>query len=252
VTSKLISSIVGAGVNRYIVALTGSGTFTVPQGVSALYVTLIGGGGSGGYMRHAYGPTHYSGAIGGYAGAGCMDFPVIVTPGQEISYSVGAGGAGATTNTDGLVVKGNTGGDTTFGNLTGYGGLGGGSALNATATNVDIPLRDTEPNFVRRAPGVIQGTQAHYIADCNQVQGAGNLGVFTHGTYINEAEECVIGGAPSPFGNGGNAGGGPTTANGQAGRGPGAGGGGFARYSAATGTRSGAGADGAIWVTYYA
>lgn len=55
-----------------------SGTFTVPAGVTAVWVTMCGGGGSGGAQ---YGS---SGAGGGGAGAYCIQRPVSVTPGQAL------------------------------------------------------------------------------------------------------------------------------------------------------------------------
>lgn len=101
----------GPGVTE--IELTGSGTFTVPEGVFVLQRLLMaGGGGGGGSFR------------GGGGGGGAVDLyiDVPVTPGEGIPYSVGQGGAGGT---DGN--PGSNGGDTTFGQYLKKGGGGGGS-----------------------------------------------------------------------------------------------------------------------------
>jgi len=94
---------------------TGSGSFAVPVGVTAVNVLLIGGGAGGG------------GRVGGGGGAGgyveMPGFPV--TPGGTVSYSVGGGGGGG-----GPSQQGNDGTPTTFGSLTAIGGGGGGGDNN--------------------------------------------------------------------------------------------------------------------------
>ena len=95
---------------------TGSGTFTVPSGVTAVDVLVVAGGGGGGQ------------ANGGGGGAGGLvyapSYPV--TPGGSVSYTVGAGGAGSVARSpspqDGAA---STGGQSTFGQLTANGGGGG-------------------------------------------------------------------------------------------------------------------------------
>lgn len=92
-----------------------SGTYTVPTGVYLINGVLMGGGGGGGGVSNAN-----AAAGGGQAGI-LIEFAMFVTPGQTISYTNGAGGtAGA--NSGG---NGGTGGDTTFGDFTAKGGLGG-------------------------------------------------------------------------------------------------------------------------------
>jgi len=95
---------------------TGSGTFSVPTGVTAVDVLLVGAGGSGGSDN------------GGGGGAGGLIYrPQFVTsPGGSISYTVGNHGQnspGPSHNTR----RGDNGGNTTFGALTALGGGGGGS-----------------------------------------------------------------------------------------------------------------------------
>ena len=69
------------------VVFTSTGTWTVPAGVTTVYVTMCGGGtgGNGGNGSHTF------------AGAGSKFFinkPVAVTPGERINVTVGAGGGG--------------------------------------------------------------------------------------------------------------------------------------------------------------
>jgi hypothetical protein len=94
----------GAGSGQEI--FTSSGTFTVPSGVTTVYVTGCGGGGGG---LDSWGS-------GGGAGAWCMKVPVTVTPGGTISVTVGSGGS-----------VNNNGGASSFGShIT----LGGGATGN--------------------------------------------------------------------------------------------------------------------------
>lgn len=65
----------------------GSGTFTVPFGVFTLYEEVIGGGGGG--TGSSSGVT---GAGGGGGGGGAWRIRT-VSPGEEISFTVGAGGS---------------------------------------------------------------------------------------------------------------------------------------------------------------
>jgi hypothetical protein len=92
---------------------SGSGTFSVPAGITAVRVLVLAGGGGGG-----------SGTAGGGGAGGFVEVPSFtVSPGSSIPYSVGSG-AGAVRNNGG---GGNAGGNSTFGTLTAVGGGGGGS-----------------------------------------------------------------------------------------------------------------------------
>ena len=99
---------------------TGSGTFSVPSGLTAVDVLVVAGGGGGG------------GDNGGGGGAGGLiyrpAFPV--TSGGSVSYTVGSSGTGipGPDHNDG---KGGNGQDSVFGTLTAKGGGGGGSAAAA-------------------------------------------------------------------------------------------------------------------------
>lgn len=116
--------------------LSGAGVFVVPSTVDLLWVTICGagGGGSGGGFHS----TSAYGGGGGGAGACLNDFPLVVSPGDEIAYSCGAGGLGGTARSTGSEYSygrlGTAGGNTTFGNLLLYGGI-----TPATATSSDDP-----------------------------------------------------------------------------------------------------------------
>ena len=100
---------------------TGSGTFTVPSGVSAVNVLVVAGGGSGGCDT------------GGGGGAGGLiyrpAFPV--TPGGSVAYTVGAGGPYNPT-VEANQSNGISGQNSVFGTLTAQGGGGGVSGFAAT------------------------------------------------------------------------------------------------------------------------
>ena len=98
---------------------TGSGTFSVPSGVSAVDVLVVAGGGGGG-QRHS----------GGGGAGGLIYRPAFpVTPGGSISYTVGSGGTGAPTSQGPesfpSPAHGGRGQDSTFGSLSAKGGGGG-------------------------------------------------------------------------------------------------------------------------------
>lgn len=95
---------------------TGSGTFTVPAGVTTVYLTGTGGGGGGGG-----GNSGTNGGGGGGSGAVVIKQAVTVTPGASISVTIGTNGGGGASG-----VAGSSGGTTSFGALLSLtGGTGG-------------------------------------------------------------------------------------------------------------------------------
>lgn len=72
-------------------------TWTVPKGVHSISVTACGGGGAGGARVQTFGtpeapvPTIMNGT-GGQAGASFVDYAIDVCPGDEVTFTVGAGG----------------------------------------------------------------------------------------------------------------------------------------------------------------
>ncbi len=101
----------------------GTYTFTVPRGYTEVTVCMVGGGGSGSTCDEG-GCNSTGGAGGGYAGEEYSD-TVSVTPGEEITVVVGAGGDGVRPNNDHFVY-GKAGGDSSFGTITASGGARGG------------------------------------------------------------------------------------------------------------------------------
>jgi hypothetical protein len=93
-----------------------SGTFTVPTGITAVKVTMVGGGGGGAAGAASAG----NGAGGGAAGA-CMGWFTGLTPGGTIAVTVGAAGTGGT----GAGGAGGAGGQSIFSTFTANGGSGG-------------------------------------------------------------------------------------------------------------------------------
>jgi hypothetical protein len=110
-----ISTIQYFGLNVVIFS-SGTGSFTVPEGVFALQeVELTGGGGGGG------GGGHASLLVGGGGNGGMVvRGSLIVTPGQVINWAVGDGGWGGVG-----AGNGGNGGTTTFGTWYATGGKGG-------------------------------------------------------------------------------------------------------------------------------
>jgi hypothetical protein len=107
-----------ASKTRYIVNLTSGSSWTVPVGVTYVNVTLYGAGGGGSVAS--------AGNTGGWGRAGqVISSYVTTTPGNSISYSIGAGG---TVGVAGSNTSGGAGGNTTFtGATTANGGAGGGT-----------------------------------------------------------------------------------------------------------------------------
>tara|TARA_R100000458_G_C8276263_1_gene251501 strand:+ start:593 stop:1318 length:726 start_codon:yes stop_codon:yes gene_type:complete len=87
---------------------TGSQTYTVPAGVDSLTITMYGGGAGGGLARAGRGGTTKGGGGGG--GARLVITLDEVTPGETLTFNVGAGGAKSVNNNS----LSTSGGDTTF------------------------------------------------------------------------------------------------------------------------------------------
>ena len=101
----------------------GGGTWNVPAGVTSVEVLVVGGGGAGG-GRH-----------GGGGGAGGLVYHATyaVTPGDNITVTVGAGGLPQQVDSVTQTIGGN-GGNSVFGTITALGGGGGGSYTAAVPT----------------------------------------------------------------------------------------------------------------------
>jgi hypothetical protein len=105
------------------------GTFIVPAGVTTVYVTMCGGGGGGGDY---YGS--YDGGNGGNADVVFMQ-AVQVTPGQNISVTIGAGGSAGGNGDSGI--SGATGGTSSFGSYVSCFGGDRGTAASSDSNGID-------------------------------------------------------------------------------------------------------------------
>lgn len=117
---------------------TSNGTFIVPENITTLYISAIGGGGGGGGggLTHyedadAYPDRVYGGSGGGGGGAGnaIINKAFTVTPGMSIPITIGSGGTGgeeATRSGETKAENGSSGGATVIGSLVTLEGGGGG------------------------------------------------------------------------------------------------------------------------------
>lgn len=203
----------------------GTTTWTCPAGVTQVYAECWGSGGSGGT-----GSNNANGAGGG-GGEYAAAF-VSVTPGNNYTYTVGAGGA----NVTGSGLTGNNGNSSVFTGdsavVTAHGGLAGpGFFVNSVAGG------SGSTNSVHFNGGNGGGNNPYSGG------GGSSAGPAAPGNPGNQYGSA--GTAPSGGGNGGN-GTGSGSGNASAGSAPGGGGGGT-YYS---GTTSGAGAAGQVRLTY--
>lgn len=204
---------------------TANGSFTVPVGVTTIYVTAAaGGGGGGGGSDNSTGQSSLvggGGGGGGGAGESIYDKSFSVTPGQVIAITVGAAGTAGTAGTAAAGGAGGAGGNTVIGSLvTLTGGGGGGGGLR--------PVANSLPNGGAGAAG---GTGFPIGSNGTDGNYAGNGGV----------------GASTILGGGGGAGRAATAVGlpGRAGFGFGSGGGGGgAGYGSASAVNGGAGGAG--------
>ena len=113
---------------------TSSGTFTVPSGVTAVKVTVVGGGGGG---RGVVANT-YKGANGGSAGGVAIKWITGLTSGNTETVTIGAGGAGGAASST-ATSYGSAGGTSSFGShCSATGGSGGTGLDSSTYTNSGV------------------------------------------------------------------------------------------------------------------
>jgi hypothetical protein len=141
---------------RSTIYTSGTNTFTVPTGVTAVNVIVIGGGGGGGGAGTVGCST---GAGGGGGGGGFSQRWVTgLTPGSTVTATVGAGGTAGT----GPGGSGGTGGTSSFGAHAsatgGAGGTGGNGAVGTTGANGTGSSGNINIPGVRT--GIISGGQA--------------------------------------------------------------------------------------------
>jgi len=196
-----------------------SGTFTVPAGITTVYVAVMAGGGG------AAGGSSSIGIGGGAGGAGAAAFARVsgLTPSSTISVTVGSGGAGSAGNGPGPAA-GSAGNTSSFGShVSCTGGSGGTSTAGAAGT---VTTGGSATLLVRRGPSLgLTATGA-----------AGNFG---------NAGACSTAGGGGGAGSGGGGGGGNTATIGNGGAGGLANGVGSAGSNASSGSGAAGGAGGA-------
>ncbi|MBN1766776.1 MAG: hypothetical protein JW860_16095 [Sedimentisphaerales bacterium] len=176
---------------------TSDGTFIVPEGVTLVYLTMIGGGGGGG------------GTLGGGGGAGqCyINNPFTVVPGNSYGISIGLGGNGYFND------NGGNGGDTIFDT--------GGTPLVASGGNGG--------EYGNSNPG-----GAGYSNLDGQNGDEGGNGGYNMSIVTGSGGDSSInnggGGGASPYGTGGDGGVNQTPGENASGYGAGGGGGGNGVY----------------------
>lgn len=155
-TTAFVRDAVSARLQRF----TSSGSFTVPPGITTVFVSGCAGGGGGGFSS----PTTSNvsgGGGGGGAGQSIIRAPRAVTPGQVINVTIGAGGG-----------SGSNGGDTIIGSLvTLSGGSGGGGGTAGAPGSAAGGLGGA---------GYPKGTDG---SDGNTTAGGGNGGAGASGPF---------------------------------------------------------------------
>jgi hypothetical protein len=125
---------------RGVQTVTANGNFTVPAGVTKIYVSACAGGGGGGGSAGNNGVANQAGGGGGGgAGQWIIRSPYTVTPGQVIAITIGAGGSAGGGGAAGVNAgtNGGAGGNTAIGSLiTLTGGTGGAGGGNPGGANV--------------------------------------------------------------------------------------------------------------------
>ncbi|RYT07925.1 phage tail protein [Escherichia coli] len=168
---------------------TTNGTFIVPEGVTILFVEIMGGGGGGAGGAQS---SHYE-ACGGNAGELIVDY-LNVAPGQHFSVKIGAGGNGGpfwnnppvsqikySYDKTETTQKSFDGGDSSFSNLTAKGGHGGYNIYHSNTTQPYIKFSDdpkgTPPNAIPSSAEFYPGKNGE-----NSIYGKGGAS----GTVITE------------------------------------------------------------------
>jgi hypothetical protein len=157
-------------------AFTSNGTFTIPTGITALKVTVIGAGGGGGRSGNGGGSS-------GGGGGSAIAFLTGLTPAATLAVTIGSGGAANNANNN----QASTGGSSTVASgtqsittITGAGGTGGyGDAydggVGGTATNGTLNIKGAGGNRPKGGGATIlgMGTLAGLTA---QLYGSGGGG----------------------------------------------------------------------------
>lgn len=120
----------------FVFETSGTGSWTVPDGVNSITLKSWGGGGAGGSASCGTAIVNTQVRGGGGAGGSYAGVTMKVTPGQVINYTVGSGGIGAVPGFANQSV-GESGGTTfaSLNNVTIVSALGGPGGVNMSLTN---------------------------------------------------------------------------------------------------------------------
>ena len=196
-----ITTVNGAVTAHGVQRFTANGTFTVPVGVTLVYVTAIASGGNGANGGLGSTSTGGSGGAGGKAGQFVIDYPLSVTPGSNITVTVGTG-------------------NTVIGSLTLTKGAG------ATLPYLDNFAMDGTKILNGYGGGGGQMTPSVLVPYCPTQSYSGGAG--GNGGSTNSSNQGVAGSAGTGWGTGGGGGGGGNSGSNYGGGAGGAGGPGFA------------------------
>jgi hypothetical protein len=203
-TNKTVGSGGLAGLTPSKQIFTTSGTFTIPTGVKAVKVTVLGGGGAGG------GSSSGSNNGGGGAAGGCgIKWLSGLTPGNTLTVTVGSGGTGVSNAT------GNSGGSSSVASGTqtittittngGTGGFGGGVTSagafeTAAGTGGDINMGGSGGGFSTTAgPYGGAGGNSMFGVGGGNSNGAGRAAIgFGAGGSGSNSSLTGAGGAGAP------------------------------------------------------
>ena len=168
-----------AGLNGGGTFFSENGTYTVPQGVKDVSVTLQGGGGGGG--GNVADSDSVPGGGGGQGGKIQVILPV--TPGEVLTVDVGIGGASGATDPTSDSSGGNGGsselleGSATL--ATASGGLGGGEVVPSSSGGLTSGTGGSGGQYSAMSPAV--GLTATAGAAASGVNGAGISGFYGSG-----------------------------------------------------------------------
>ncbi len=112
----------GQLVGNTIYITASDASWDVPEGISKVYIYMIGGGGGGG---NGGGYPSDDGGGGGSSGSWIVNHPVTVTPGGTVAITIGEGGA-----------SDNAGNNSSFGSVTALGGNEGEASADGSAGGV--------------------------------------------------------------------------------------------------------------------
>jgi len=169
------------------VLTSGSGTWTIPSGVTKVKVTVVGGGGNSSGGLYGY-------AVSGGAGGGtAIKWLSGLTPGKTLDYTVGAAAAAS------QVVTGASNGQTITSIIgsAGSAGISGGSGSGDGGSASGGDLNIAGQRALGSADGAVYGGGSHFAAAQFNTNTAGNIpgggaGPQSSGSTISGARGVII------------------------------------------------------------